>query len=134
MSLLKFARGLLFCALAASAPAQVITTVAGTDWVFPSTGLLPQDSPLGTITGVASDAKGNVYFADYDNCVVLRLSSNLNLDTVAGTGKCGYSGNNGPAIQAQLSGPAGVAVAPDGTLYFADSRNHVVRRVSTSGI
>ena len=53
--------------------------------------------------------------------------------TVAGTGTAGYSGDGGPAINAQVSHPAGLAVDAAGNLYFADSRNQRVRKVNLAG-
>jgi streptogramin lyase len=53
---------------------------------------------------------------------------------VAGTGKAGYSGDNGRAIKAQLNNPFGVVRGPDGALYICDMGNHVIRRVATNGI
>ena len=41
----------------------------------------------------------------------------------------GYAGDNGPAIQAWLDTPGGIAVTPGGDVYFADSNNHVIRRI-----
>ena len=38
-------------------------------------------------------------------------------------------GDNGPAIEASLDTPGGIAVAPNGDVYFADSNNHVIRRI-----
>ena len=48
---------------------------------------------------------------------------------VAGTGESGYSGDGGPAKEAKLSGPKGIAWAPDGSLYLADTESHTIRRV-----
>ena len=56
------------------------------------------------------------------------------ITTVAGTGVTGYSGDGGPAAQAQLAGPFGVAIGLDGTLYVADTVNNRVRRVGTDGV
>ena len=53
---------------------------------------------------------------------------------VAGTGIPGNSGDDGPATDAQLNEPAGVAVTADGGFLIADSRNHVVRKVSAAGM
>ena len=48
---------------------------------------------------------------------------------IAGTGETGYSGDGGPAKLAKLSGPKGVAWAPDNSLYFADTESHTIRRI-----
>jgi sugar lactone lactonase YvrE len=48
---------------------------------------------------------------------------------LAGTGETGYSGDSGPAKAARLSGPKGIAWAPDGSLYLADTESHTIRRI-----
>lgn len=53
--------------------------------------------------------------------------------TVAGNGSAGYSGDGGPAVQAQLNQPFGVVRGPDGALYICDTGNHVIRRVAADG-
>ena len=64
----------IWFAYATCASAQVITTVAGTVFTFPSQPLPALSAPLGKVSGVASDAKGNVYVADPDNNLVLRIA------------------------------------------------------------
>jgi hypothetical protein len=56
------------------------------------------------------------------------------ISSIAGTGSPGYSGDMGPASGAALSGPHGIAVAPDGTAYFSDELNQRVRRIATNGV
>ena len=56
------------------------------------------------------------------------------MDVVAGTGVAGFSGDGGPAIDAQLARPIGMTMGPDGNLYIADSENNVVRRVHEDGM
>jgi sugar lactone lactonase YvrE len=51
------------------------------------------------------------------------------LRTVVGTGSAGYSGDGGPALQAQLNQPFHVSFGPQGEMYIADSANHAIRRV-----
>lgn len=54
--------------------------------------------------------------------------------TFAGTGQPGYSGDGGPATQAQLDNPFGIARGPGDALYVCDTNNHVIRRVAADGI
>jgi glucose/arabinose dehydrogenase len=75
------------------------------------------------------DDEGDVYIADtYSNRI--RVITKLGIiSTVAGSGVNGYSGDEGPALEASLSEPSSVAVGPDGAIYIADSANDRVRRV-----
>jgi len=114
--------------------AQVITTVAGTTFTFPSVALPALNAPLGILSAVATDTKGNVYLSDSDNNLVLRIGVDGNLTVVAGNGTGGYSGDGGPATSAALAGPRGIAVDSSGNIYFADEYNHVVRKVSGTTI
>ncbi len=83
--------------------------------------------------GVAVDFAGNLYIADLGNNRVRKVSNGV-ITTVAGNGTQGFSGDGGPAINAQLNAPAGVAVDPSGNLYISDDYNNRVRRVSNGVI
>jgi uncharacterized protein (TIGR03437 family) len=113
---------------------QTITSIAGTDWVFPSGELAATDAPLGYAFGVATDSAGNFYVADSDNNIVVRISSNGRLTVVAGNGRRGFSGDGGPATGASLSSPSGIAIDSAGNVYIADTRNDCVRKVTVDGI
>jgi alpha-tubulin suppressor-like RCC1 family protein len=72
----------------------------------------------------------SLYIADTENCRIRRVDLTTNvISTVAGTGTCGYTGDDGAATMARLNKPTGVAVGPDGSLYIADRENHRIRKV-----
>ena len=83
--------------------------------------------------GLAVDQQGNVLIADTGDNRVRRLDANGIITTVAGTGQLGWSGDGGPAIQAELSAPEGLALDPQGDLFIADSGNERIRKI-TNGI
>ena len=82
--------------------------------------------------GLAVSPNGDLYIADSNNDVIRRVNaSNTIIEPIAGSHELGtgFSGDNGPAIVAQLDTPDGVAIAPDGDLIVADSHNDRIRRV-----
>lgn len=83
--------------------------------------------------GLALDASGNLYIADARNCRI-RLVAEGTMTTAAGVGRCGFEGDGGPAAQAALDDPTGIAVAPDGTLFIVEAGNCRVRSVSAGVI
>jgi uncharacterized protein (TIGR03437 family) len=112
-----------------------ITTVAGTgSQGYSGDGFLATSAQLSNISGVAADAFGNIYIADTGNQRIRKVASTGVITTIAGSGTSGYSGDGGPAVNAQFSSPSGITSDFAGTLYIGDSNNHRVRRISTSGI
>jgi sugar lactone lactonase YvrE len=85
-------------------------------------------------TAIAFDAAGNLYIADRDNHAVRRVDPSGIITTVAGSGERGFAGDDGPAIDADLSRPQGVAVDGAGNIYISDSDNHRIRKVDPSGV
>jgi hypothetical protein len=111
--------------------AGVITRVAGTGTQGNSGDDGPAtDADLSFPQGVAVTADGGFLIADHGNSVVRKVSSAGVITRVAGTGTAGKSGDDGPATDAELNGPAGVAVTADGGFLIADSGNSVVRKVA----
>jgi sugar lactone lactonase YvrE len=76
---------------------------------------------------------GELYIADQRNLRVRRLTTAGTVTTVLGNGTSGWSGDGGPAVDAQLASPFAVDLAPDGSLLVADSHNHRVRRIAPDG-
>jgi uncharacterized protein (TIGR03437 family) len=112
----------------------IITTVAGGGSAQPGDGGAATSAYLGNIEGLALDAAGNIYFADWQGNRIRKVSPSGIITTVAGSGNFGYSGDGGPAINASLSAPFAVAVDASGDIYIADYTNNRVRKVSASGI
>jgi hypothetical protein len=113
----------------------VITRVAGTG----TPGNTGDDGPaadaqLNKPFGVAVTPDGGFLIADSGNSVVRKVSAAGVVTRVAGTGTPGNTGDDGPATDAQLLTPFGVAVTPDGGFLIADSGNNVVRKVSAAGV
>src|SRR5690606_37767290 len=89
------------------------------------------DASLHYPTNVAVSGS-NIYIADGHNDVIRRINGTT-ISTVAGNNLAGSEGNDGPAIEASLNHPIGVAVDAGGTLYIADTFNHQIRRVGGDG-
>jgi len=85
-------------------------------------------------SALALDAEGNLFIAETRAHVVRKLDPAGTITSVAGTRVGGRAGDGGPALQAQLHQPYGLAVADDGTLYIADRGNSQIRRVTTDGV
>ncbi len=83
--------------------------------------------------GVAVDSSGVIYVADSDSNVVRRIGMDGNITTYAGTGTAGFSGDNGPANAAQLSGPSQLAIDTNGNLLICDRDNNRIRQVASDG-
>jgi uncharacterized protein (TIGR03437 family) len=112
----------------------VITTVAGDGtWGYSGDNGPATSAQLSGPYGIAVDSAGNLYIADRMNNRIRKVSNGV-ITTVAGNGTPGFSGDNGPASNAQLNGPWGVAVDAAGNLYIADSSNYRIRMVSNGVI
>ncbi len=83
--------------------------------------------------GVAVDSAGDVFIADSGHNAVVEVKAGT-LSVVAGNGTAGFSGDDGAATLAMLNAPSGVALDGHGNLFIADTDNHRIRKVDTSGI
>ncbi len=91
------------------------------------------DAQLDGPTRMIVDRDGNLLFCDTGNDAIRRIRADGTIETFAGTGSPGYTGDGGPAVEARLSGPYDLVMASDGTIFVADSGNDVIRAIASDG-
>jgi RHS repeat-associated protein len=120
------------------APNGIITTVAGTGQEGVSNDGIPATmAALFRPNSVAVGPDGSIYISehgDFGPDRIRRVGPDGIITTFAGTVGPGFGGDGGQATAAHVNNPTGLAVAPDGSLYFADSANRRVRRIDPSGL
>ncbi|NEE04362.1 NHL repeat-containing protein [Phytoactinopolyspora halotolerans] len=120
-------------------PAGLITTVAGIG-IAPDeeddaeTGIDATYMAFGSPEDVAVAPDGSLYVSDSRLNQVFHIGLDGMVRVVAGTGTEGYSGDGGPATEAELDMPSRIDVGADGTLYILDSRERRIRAVTTDGV
>ncbi len=82
---------------------------------------------------VLVDGSGNIYISEQSGFEISKFS-NGNLTVLAGNGNIGYSGDNGPGADASVNDPTGIALDSKGYLYFCDTGNSLIRKISPNGI
>ena len=116
-------------------PGGTIPTLAGNgERGFSGDGGPAVEARLNDPWDVTVDEDGNVYIADSYNHRVRRVDPAGIISTFAGNGPGAFAGDGGPAVQARLNNPVGLAVDGDGNIYIADNDNRRVRRVDPTGI
>jgi uncharacterized protein (TIGR03437 family) len=110
-----------------------VATIAGTGTAGSTgNGSAATSALLNGPGGVTVDSSGAIYIADTGNNQIRKISGG-NITLVAGTGNAQYNGDNGPAINADVNGPTGVAVDSAGNVYIADTGNSLIRKVDKNG-
>lgn len=108
-----------------------VTIVAGSETMgFSGDGGPAREAELEVPAAIAFDAQGNLFIADHNNARVRRVDAKSGIiTTVVGNGRRGFSGDGGPAVEASLNAPSGIALDGEGNLYIADAGNHRIRKV-----
>jgi DNA-binding CsgD family transcriptional regulator len=114
---------------------RTIVTIAGTGNAgYAGDGGLATSARLDSPRALAVQSDGSIFIADTMNHRIRRVDPRGIITTVAGTGEPGFSGDNGQAVDAGLSSPAGVAVGFGGRVLIADTGNNRVREISRTGV
>lgn len=115
----------------------IITTIAGsgTSWFNVSgDGGQAINAEISYVTNIYFDNQyNNIFFTDWQNHLIRKIDSNGVISTIAGIGVSGFTGDNGPAMDAKLYSPTGLT-SINGILYFADRDNNRIRKIDTNGI
>ena len=112
----------------------MIDTVTGTGIPgYSGDGGPAAEARIGSPASIQFDRLGSLYFTDSANHVIRKIDSTGTIGTIAGTGEAGFSPDGTLANKARLNHPKSVAIGGDGTVYFADSENHQVRKVTPAG-
>jgi uncharacterized protein (TIGR03437 family) len=113
---------------------STVSTFAGTgDWTCRGDEGPASQACVNDPQGVVLDPQGNVYIADTGNNLIRKVTTDGVIHTIAGSGQAQYVGDGGSALQASLNGPSKIALGSDGSLYIADTGNHVVRVLTPDG-
>jgi len=110
----------------------IITTYAGTGQAGYTGDGGPATSANVVPGAIALDAAGNLYIVDGSN--IRRVDVSGTITTIAGTSQAGFSGDGGPAVNAQLNQPLGLTVDSAGNIFVADTSNFRIRKIDTNGI
>ncbi|MBL4676685.1 MAG: hypothetical protein JKY70_10855, partial [Mucilaginibacter sp.] len=109
----------------------VVTTIAGT-------GSLGSANGIGTAAsfyspaGLAVDATGNIFVADYGKNLIRKITPAGVVTTFAGSGSTGYA--NGTGTAASFSAPTGIAIGTDGSIFVSDSGTGLIRKITSAGV
>jgi hypothetical protein len=101
---------------------------------FTPNGVPATSTPLGVVVVTTADSDGNFYFADVLNNLVRKVTPNGIINTVAGNGSSGFSGDGGQATLAMINSPGGIAIDSAGNLYISDTGNNRIRKVTPAGV
>ena len=116
-------------------PNGIISTVAGTNsGGYSGDGGMATNAQLSSPCGIVLDAAGNLYIADSANNRIRKVGTDGIITTEAGTNSAGFSGDGGPATNAELYDPTALALDSAGNLYIADNDNGRVRKMDANGI
>jgi sugar lactone lactonase YvrE len=110
-------------------PSGYITTIAGVGqfcgdgWPATQAMVAPSD--------VLLDKDGNIYLWEWNDNRIRCIRSNGIIETYAGVGIPGYSGDGGPADEARFGNTHGAGIDTSGNIYVADAGNHCIRRIDS---
>jgi secreted PhoX family phosphatase len=111
---------------------SLVSTLAGAGDTTASINAPDSSASFYYPTGVAIDASGNVYVAEYVSNLIRKIGVNGQVTTFAGSGTAGQADSTGTS--ATFNGPSGLTIDKSGNLYVADTYNNVIRKITPAGV
>ena len=125
---------LLLIACACGVKAQIITTVAGTgNTTYNGDNIRAIVANLSGPRGICYDRVGNLYLDDGDHCRIRKINTDGIISTIGGTGVYGFSGDGGPATNAEIGLVNSIVIDSAGNIYLSDESNNRVREIDVTG-
>ncbi len=116
-------------------PAGVISTAVGQGGAtgFSGDGGQATAARLNAPTGIAFDRHGNLFLSDRLNNRMRKVDTSGIINTFAGSGTLGYSGDGGPATAAEFNLISIISFDNNGNIFVVDEYNHAIRKIDVSG-
>ena len=116
-------------------PTYTISAAVGNGTAgFSGDGSSAVNAELNFPSSVVVDGSGNLYICDQANYRIRKVDTSGNISTIAGTGTSGNTGDTKAATSAEIGSAGGIAVDSSGNIYFSDTAQNLIRKISTSGI
>lgn len=120
-------------------PLGIISRVAGTgsllNVAYNGENKLATATTLNYPSGIAIDKTGNIYLAVQGHSLIRKITLDGKMNTIAGNWlAAGYNGDGNAAVGSTINNPIGVTLDALGNVYFADTFNHLVRKIDNQGI
>ncbi len=116
-------------------PKGILTTIAGVDGLAAAEPAgVATEQALDGPAGIALDAAGDLFIADSNNERIVKVDPKGKMTVVAGTGHNASTGDDGPALKADLADPELILLDPDGDLLIAEGDSPAIRRLDQHGL
>lgn len=110
----------------------IITTISGSSYGFSGDGGPASAATMSSPLSITTDAMGNIYFYDHDNVKIRKINTSGIINSIAGNGLHGRSGDGGPALAASLDSIQSIVIKPSGDMYLYCGWQQKIRKISAS--
>jgi serine/threonine-protein kinase len=131
---MRFFMAIIFGLLSQPVRGDIVTLAGNGTFGFSGDGGPATQAQLNRPTSIFVDTLKNIYITDGNNGRIRKVDPNGLITTLAGSEPEGFSGDGGPATEAQLNRPHGIIVRDEGIIFISDTRNNRIRKIDANGI